>query len=353
MSLYQRFFLGGASPTGFQSKFSAQIKKYDYYTYILKGAPGSGKSYLMKKIAEHFYDKNIEFFYSVSEPDTIDAIIIHDLKTIIADGTYPNCIDPVYYGVSQDIINLDDNIDISLLKDNKQNIIRLTDENMKIQSRIKRYIRAFASLNSNIYSIAYNSIIFDKMNAFIQRLSKKLFPKNSKKSASIEYKQMSALTSHGYITMPIPENYTVYELNDDYFAGSDFFLKSISDLSVNKGFNVVLSECTMLLSNSIEHMLIPELQIAFITTNFFNKTQTSPEKIVNFNRFYDKNVLSAKKQKVSFDKKASIELANEAISAFLASYELNADIKKYYSQSINLIALDRLAEKIISSITNN
>ena len=48
------YFLGGTSPTGFRSKFIEQIKKPGYYTYILKGGPGTGKSTLMKKVAEAF-----------------------------------------------------------------------------------------------------------------------------------------------------------------------------------------------------------------------------------------------------------------------------------------------------------
>ena len=45
----QIYFLGGTSPSGFQSKFLEQIKAPGFYTYILKGGPGTGKSTLMKK----------------------------------------------------------------------------------------------------------------------------------------------------------------------------------------------------------------------------------------------------------------------------------------------------------------
>ena len=45
------FFLGSSGPSGFKTDFGKIINKPEYYTYILKGGPGTGKSTLMKKIA--------------------------------------------------------------------------------------------------------------------------------------------------------------------------------------------------------------------------------------------------------------------------------------------------------------
>ena len=45
------FFLGSSGTSGFKTDFGKIINKPGYYTYILKGGPGTGKSTLMKKIA--------------------------------------------------------------------------------------------------------------------------------------------------------------------------------------------------------------------------------------------------------------------------------------------------------------
>lgn len=60
----QIYFLGGTSPSGFQSKFLEQIKAPGFYTYILKGGPGTGKSTLMKKLQTNL--KNIRYLYTIA-----------------------------------------------------------------------------------------------------------------------------------------------------------------------------------------------------------------------------------------------------------------------------------------------
>ena len=42
------YFLGSTSPDGFKTSFSDIINDDKFYTYILKGGPGTGKSTLMR-----------------------------------------------------------------------------------------------------------------------------------------------------------------------------------------------------------------------------------------------------------------------------------------------------------------
>jgi len=350
MSNKQLYFLGSISPVGYQTKFSHLINKINYYTYILKGGPGTGKSTLMKKVVAEFDDKNQELFYCSTDTSSLDAVIINDLKTIIVDGTSPHVFDPIYPAVSQEIINLGEFWDNNKLLPHKEAIIYCTDENNKCHSQAKRYVRAFASLNSNIYSIAYSCILTDKLDGFINRLVHKLFPKGEKKHGEIEFRQISAFTSKGYITHPIADDYRIYTLNDDFFAGSDYFLKSISDIALKRGFKIIISECLALSSNTYEHMLIPELKLAFISCNFFNKLKIDGEKAINFNRFYDKETLSSKKQKISFDKKACLELALEASSAITTANDIHRKLEEYYVKSIDFDSLNIATQKLINNI---
>ena len=90
---YLHFFLGANTPVGFVSRFDQLADCNDNWrSLVIKGGPGSGKSTMMKKIAEHYgklYD-DVEMIHCSSDADSLDGVIVPELKTSIADGTPPH-----------------------------------------------------------------------------------------------------------------------------------------------------------------------------------------------------------------------------------------------------------------------
>ena len=46
----EKFFLGGVTPSGFSTQLTELVCSRQYFTYILKGGAGTGKSSLMNRI---------------------------------------------------------------------------------------------------------------------------------------------------------------------------------------------------------------------------------------------------------------------------------------------------------------
>ena len=96
------YFLGAMTANGFSTEFGRIMEKDGVFTYILKGAAGTGKSSLMKKIAQHFENtQHIRRFYCSSDPDSLDAVYLDGSQTAIVDGTAPHVFDPIVPGVDQ------------------------------------------------------------------------------------------------------------------------------------------------------------------------------------------------------------------------------------------------------------
>ena len=47
----EKYFLGAMTQNGFSTEFGKIMADKEYFTFILKGGAGTGKSSLMKKIA--------------------------------------------------------------------------------------------------------------------------------------------------------------------------------------------------------------------------------------------------------------------------------------------------------------
>ena len=237
------------------------------------------------------------------------------------------------------------------MKEHKDAVRYCFDENQKYHNRVRCYAEAFASLNTDIYTLAEDCLNKDKLASYIKRLTKKLIPKAMPDgTGKIEFKQLSAFTTENYMTHPISGEYSKYFIKDDLFAGGDYFLKSIAEIFINNGYDVTVSECTMLHNSTFEHLIVEQLGLVFITGNFFNGLVPENENIINFSRFYDKEMYSNKKQRINFDKKASLELAKEASVCLKTALDIHDELEKFYINAIDFESLNHFTAEFIESL---
>ena len=67
-------------------------------------------------------------------------------------------------------------------------------------------------------------------------------------------------------------------------------------------------------------------------------------------RFYHKDKLSKKKQRISFDKKASLELAEEAAESLETALKIHDELEKYYINAIDFDRLNDMSENFIKML---
>lgn len=79
----KHYFLGGNTYKGFFSFYNYIIDKENLNRVIcIKGWPGAGKSYLMKKIKKNFLEKgfSVEFHHCSSNNNYLDGVVFLILK---------------------------------------------------------------------------------------------------------------------------------------------------------------------------------------------------------------------------------------------------------------------------------
>ncbi|MEG0614532.1 MAG: ATPase [Oscillospiraceae bacterium] len=344
------YFLGETTASGFKTDFGALIEKDGYFTYIIKGGPGCGKSGLMKKVAAEFSKtEEVDLFFCSSDPNSLDAIDLKTSKIIIVDGTSPHIFDASYPGISQIIVNLGECFDLDFLKENASKICKLFNEIAAFHSRANKYVKAISSVNNDIYEISSGCILAEKFQKFIDRTFKKCF-KFGEKIGSISYKKISAFSRDGYKTQPLDGYEKIFLLDDNYFSGSDKFLQSLAENAAGKGFDVIVSLGEMFEQSTFEHVLVPEIKTAFLSSNFVNKLDFKNANCINFMRFYDKEKISEKKCRLNFDKKMSEELLTEAVFSVQNAKKLHDNLEEFYIKATDFEKVNLITKRIISEI---
>ncbi|AEY64509.1 PRK06851 family protein [Clostridium sp. BNL1100] len=89
-SVKNRFF-GGATPKG-SVDFVMDLTSDMSNRYFIKGRPGSGKSTMLKKIAQSAQDRgfDVEIYHCGFDPDSLDMVIIRELSAAVFDSTAPH-----------------------------------------------------------------------------------------------------------------------------------------------------------------------------------------------------------------------------------------------------------------------
>ena len=152
MEKVRRMFPGGNTSRGFFPLQENIIGENKNFLYILKGMPGGGKSSLMKEIARRSLEEGytVEYHHCPSDPTSVDAIVIVELKIVILDGTPPHSMDPLYPGVNERIVDLSRFINEEKIKPYKEKIVKAKKNNKKSYRRAFNYFKAAKSVYEEI-----------------------------------------------------------------------------------------------------------------------------------------------------------------------------------------------------------
>ena len=126
----EKYFAAANSFEGFKSNFDSIFSPLTHKKlFILKGGPGTGKSTLMRGIADRFGDvARVTRILCSSDTSSLDGVVLEkDEATVgIVDGTAPHVVEPKFPGAVEEIINLGDGFDYDALMNCSKEIIELS-----------------------------------------------------------------------------------------------------------------------------------------------------------------------------------------------------------------------------------
>lgn len=342
--MIREYFLGRPTGAGFSTHIFDLVNSGNYFTYILKGGPGTGKSTLMKTVAYGYKEQDV--YRCSSDPDSYDAVVLPESGAIIIDGTAPHAIDPKYVGLRQKIINLGDCLNLGKLTLNDKRIIALSDECSTKHMTARRYIKAAQELYRDIILASEIGISADAINEYCKRHTKSIPKKTNAAKAKISFKQITSITPKGILTsVSAFSDYKLCLIDDRYFSASDELLKKLATLFAELGYDVTVSENPMFEGCVYQHIIIPELMLAFTTSR-----EIKCSEIVNAEELYRNEALAEKESRIEFDRYAANALIGEAVNTLVQAKDIHDKLEGYYVDAMNFDKAERITRKIIREI---
>lgn len=347
------FFLGANSAYGFFSLYDELINLKDAETvYVLKGGPGSGKSSIMKKAARSAEKKGIEieFIYCSSDPDSLDGVVFPSLKKAIVDGTSPHVVEPKYPIAVERYIDLGRFADAEEISRKKALIIDVKERHSDYFKHIYRLTSSALHIENELFDIALGGVSLAKLHKRARGIiAREITSKSDKKPSKRRFS--SAISPKGYISNIADSinNFThIYVIEDDFGLGQ-FFLSPIADAIKNAGFECF--ECLNPLNpERLENIIVPELSLAFITSDAERRYTGIYHRKIRLNSSIDKNVLKDNKCRISTLKKLKASLINDACTLLKEAKLVHDELEDLYNPHIDFESLYKYADELIAEI---
>ncbi|MGI6704042.1 MAG: PRK06851 family protein [Clostridia bacterium] len=349
----RKMFPGGNTSQGFYSYYRYILPEDANRVFIIKGGPGVGKSDFMKKITREMtrLGFGLEHHYCSSDNDSLDAIVIEDLKIALLDGTAPHMVDPKYPGAFDEIINFGEFWDVKALERHKDSIIKLSRRKTGHFTRAYRLLAA-AKLVMDDVEEKYRALTDNgRANQVAEVWADEIFDgwPVSLEPGKERHLFASAYTPGGYVDYSdtlIENVQRVYHVEGGPGTGKTHLLGRLARKAIDRGVRVEYFHFP-LKPHKLHTIVLDELGIA-VTCGEGVKARAA--RSVDLNSFLHREEVKTVGEYIKRDNDLYRQLISEAVSAINDAKSTHDMLEEYYIDNMDFRAVNNLRDRVLERI---
>jgi len=260
----RNIFAVGNTARGSWSLYDSVLQDLDR-VFLLAGAPGSGKSALVKSIGDELLHQgyDVEWIHCPLHPETVDGVIFPQLRTGIVDASAARARQPIAPYLVETHVDLSQGCRFSGVP--KDQIVRL---NKEIGAQLQTAYHTFAEalkIHDEWEHIYITNMNYDKANEVTgEMLQRMLGDQPCGKTSRVRHMFFGAATPNGAVDYI--QNLTA-AIEKRYFikgrpgSGKSTMLKKIAAEAEKRGYDVEVYHCGFD-PNSLDMVMIPERSVA-------------------------------------------------------------------------------------------
>ncbi len=324
------------------------------HVYIIKGSFGIFTHTILSAVAEKAVKLKIrtEKIYSQRAPGLLEGLALPDIGIYLFDGNYPRPAAEKYPVALETLVSTDEFLSRDYLTRNAGAIKLVSKVLESEQKRSMNYLSAVKSLYSDSAALISDAIDREKICRYAARFAAREFPSKKKERSKAKNRFLSAITPYGIWT-----NYAAAEsagrliaIEDSLGVASSMLITAIKKEAEERGLECILCRCPTKPEDKAEHIIIPEAGITFFTSNRYHPAPSSAERHIHMTRFIDRDKSADCRFRLTFNKKASRELIDEAVKAESSAKEMRDIVASYYEAAADEAASEEFIEKLCTEI---
>lgn len=270
MAKITNFFVGANSGAGFQNLFEQIMDLEQAYDFILlKGGPGVGKNTFMREIGKTMEQAGtpVEYLWCSGDPDSLDGVVLPELRCAVADATAPHVLEPKYPAAVDRYLDLGRFYDLTAAKANADAVKQHTQDYKAAYTRAYHCLQAARQIELEAVEVMKRNFNGERLEKRVNGIIAREFGKRYDKPGRTTRRFLGGLTHKGYVWRFDSVDAlcgNVYELQDTWeLAGAA--MKRLYHAAVERGLDVIVCVAPEE-PERIEHLLVPDLDLAFVTS---------------------------------------------------------------------------------------
>lgn len=357
MTKIKKMYPGGITYRGFYSFYNYIIEPNARHIFVLKGGPGVGKSTFMKKIGQTMLEAgyDIEFHCCSSDNNSIDGLVIPELRIALLDGTAPHIVDPKYPGAVDEIINLGEYWNEELMIKSKEEIIAC---NLQISRFFQSAYFALRDAKNameewEFYIELYQN--WNEINKIYLKTEKAIFKNYPQGKGKIRHLFAWAHTPQGkcqYIDSLLSGTQTLYTLQGQPGTGKSTFLSQIANRASTQGLSVEYYHNT-LDPEKLDMILLPEIEVGLvINAEPYSYTPDFKGTIIplDFDKSLDPLFLQSWKSEIDSCRERVNLALERALGNSMNAKKTHDQLETYYIPAMDFNAIEEKRLEILQRI---
>lgn len=324
---YGPYFAAANSGKGFVSFYDEVFNRPTLKKrYIIKGGPGTGKSSLMRKVANDAMaqGKNVEHYRCSSDPDSLDGIII-DGAIALLDGTMPHSMDATLPGARDELINLGAFWDGDLLAKDYARIQVLNEKKQEAYQKAYRFLSACMEVEEVNRTLLQACIRSEKLKGAVKRLCERI-PNESKFSVKPCLTDSVGMKGKIHFDSMEREAKQLYRIEES-FGSASFYLAALAEEALRKQCGIKVSYDPVC-PDRIRSLVFCQSGICFVAAQKGEKCSDGIR--INMNRFVDKSAFAEVRFALRSNQKLKDALLGSAIDALQEAGHYHFDLEQIY-----------------------
>lgn len=325
-----RWFGGANSEHGFISYYDELFSDLQYI-YILKGGPGTGKSYLMRRCAEEAASRGIpaEEVYCSSDASSLDGVILREVGIGILDGTAPHMLDPDLPAVHGEILNLGAYWDKDCLLSHADNIRALCRQKAELYRKVYSMTEIYGKLKRDADMLVSPAVNTEKTESVAERMMRRF---RDGAGFRLSTRQISSVGMWGKTEFTTLRDNAQHRISvSDKYETGHLFLRALIREARKKKLHTLVSYhpiCT----DREQELFFPELCLSVYVGSEGGRGE---EKHINMQRFIDRQYIASHRNELRLRFGLEKELYTAIEALFVRIRETHFELETYYTNAMD------------------